>query len=108
MNRNALILAVVLLDFVALSVWALAAVGYVGLFQFQLTSPAGIQVLVDLVIALTLVMVWMYQDARARGASFLPFAVLTLTLGSIGPLLYLLVRELSTVRRAVPAAASAR
>lgn len=108
MNRNALILAVVLLDFVALSVWALAEVGYVGLFQFQLTSPAGIQVLADLVIALTLVMVWMYRDARARGTSFLPFAVLTLTLGSIGPLLYLLVRELSTVRRAVPAAASAR
>lgn len=108
MNRNALILAVVLVDFVALSVWALADAGYIGLFQFQLTSPAGIQVLADLVISLTIAMVWMYHDARARGAAFLPFAVLTLTLGSIGLLLYLLVRELSAVRRAVPAGAAAR
>lgn len=108
MNRNALILAVILLDFVALSVWAVAEVGYLGLFQFQLTSAAGIQVIVDLVIALTLVMLWMARDARERGAAFLPFALLTLTLGSIGPLLYLLVRELSAGRRAVPADASAR
>ena len=108
MNRNALILAVVLADFVALTVWALAKVGYIGLFQFQLTSPAGIQVIVDLVLALSLVMLWMVRDARERGATVLPFLVLTLTLGSIGPLLYLLVRELSTARSALPVAAAAR
>ena len=108
MNRNALILAIVLADFVALSVWALAKVGYIGLFQFQLTSPAGIQVIVDLVIVCSLAMIWMYQDARERGTAFLPYALLTLTLGSIGPLTYLLVRELSSVRRTVPAVAGAR
>jgi hypothetical protein len=108
MNRNALIFAVVLADFVALTVWALSKVGYIGLFQFQLTSPAGIQVIVDLVLALSLVMLWMVRDARERGAAVLPYVVLTLTLGSIGPLLYLLVRELSTERRTVPVGAAAR
>ena len=106
MNRNALILAVVLADFVALSVWALSRVGYIGLFQFQLTSPAGMQVLVDLVLSLSLVMLWMFRDAKERGAAFLPFALITLTLGSIGPLLYLLVRELTAERRGVPAVAA--
>ena len=108
MNRNALILAVILADFVALSLWAVSKVGYIGLFQFQLTSPAGIQVIVDLVLALSLVMLWMVRDARERGAAVLPFVVLTLTLGSIGPLSYLLVRELSTARRALPVPATAR
>jgi len=108
MNRNALLLAIVLLDFVALSLWVLADVGYVGLFQFQLSSPAGIQVLVDLVLSCSLIMLWMFRDARERGAAFLPFALLTLTLGSIGPLLYLLVRELSAARRTAPAELVAR
>ena len=108
MNRNALILAVVLADFVALSVWALAEVGYVGLFRYQLGSPGGIQVIVDLVIALSLVMLWMFRDARERGTAFLPYALVTLTLGSIGPLLYLLVRELASARRTIPAVATAR
>jgi hypothetical protein len=108
MNRNALILAFVLVDFVALSVWALSEVGYIGLFQFHLTSPAGIQVIVDLVLALSLIMLWMVRDARERGAAILPFIVLTLTLGSIGPLSYLLVRELSAARRALPVPATAR
>ena len=108
MNRNALILAVVLADFVALTLWALSHSGYVGLFEFQLSSPAGIQVIVDLVLSLSLVMLWMFRDARERGATFLPFALVTLTLGSIGPLLYLLVRELSSERKALPAAAAVR
>ena len=108
MNRNVLILSLVLADFVALTVWSVSKVGYMGLFEYQLASPGGIQVIFDLVIALTLVMLWMYRDARDRGATFLPFALLTLTLGSIGPLTYLLVRELATARRTVPAVAAAR
>jgi len=43
-------------------------------------------------IALSLVMVWMWQDARKQGIAPLPYVILTLTLGSIGPLCYLVRR----------------
>ena len=43
-------------------------------------------------IALSLVIAWMVRDARARGVSPLPYVVLTLALGSVGPLVYLIRR----------------
>jgi hypothetical protein len=55
-----------------------------------------VAVLVDLTIALSLVTVWMVRDARQRGQSVAPFVVLTLLLGSVGPLLYLIRRAGST------------
>jgi hypothetical protein len=100
MNLRRLLLGFVLVDFALLTGWSLATHGYVGLFQTLLATPAGIQVFADLVIALSLVLVWMYRDSRARGAAFLPFAVLTLLLGSFGPLAYLFLRERSAVTRA--------
>ena len=53
----------------------------------------GIQVLVDLVIACGLAAVCMIINARKRGVNPWGYVVLTLFLGSIGPLSYLLVRE---------------
>lgn len=53
------------------------------------------QVLADLVIALSLVLVWMVRDARQRGVSPVPWVAATLLLGSFGPLFYLLARERS-------------
>lgn len=106
MNRTVFVLAVVLADFVGLSAWALYHHGYVGLFEVALATPAGIQVSTDLVLALSLVSLWMWHDSRERGIAFLPFALLTATLGSIGPLCYLLRRELGEARH--PAAVPAR
>jgi hypothetical protein len=37
-------------------------------------------------------MVWMGEDAEERKVSALPFLLLTLLLGSVGPLLYLIRR----------------
>ncbi len=67
--------------------------GYWGLLapHFQ-TFGAG-QVLADLVIALTLVMAWMWQDAKATGRNVWPWIVATLILGSFGRLVYLLTRR---------------
>lgn len=91
-RKKQIAIAVLLADFVALSAYAVAHHGYVGIFTQHLTNAAGMQVFVDLVIALTFVMAWMWQDARKHDISPLPYVVLTLGLGSIGPLAYLVHR----------------
>ncbi|MFN0162457.1 MAG: DUF2834 domain-containing protein [Burkholderiales bacterium] len=87
------ILIAVLLAFAALSGKALWQHGYWGLFEPLLKSSAGVQVLVDLVIALSLFLVWMFRDAKTSGRNPWPWLVVTLTLGSFGPLLYLLANK---------------
>ena len=51
------------------------------------------QVLADLAIALVLVLVWLWRDAKATGRNPVPWVVLTLATGSFGPLIYLLTRR---------------
>lgn len=104
MNRKQLVLGIVLADFTALTAYAIWRHGYVGLFQAALSSWGTSLLLVDLVIALGLVMIWMMGDSRERGLAFLPYALLTLAFGSVGPLLYLIRRE----SRAVAPAGFAR
>jgi hypothetical protein len=50
-----------------------------------------VAVLVDLTIALTFVTIWLWNDARRRGITPAPYVALTAALGSIGPLLYLVI-----------------
>lgn len=87
-------LIAVIAAFGALSAMALLEVGYIGIFEQHLQNWAGMQVLTDLVIVCALAMIWMVQDARKSGITVWPFLVLTLTLGSFGPLFYLVAREL--------------
>lgn len=105
MNWKSVLIAVVLLDFLALTGLALWEAGYLGLFRYQLATWAGAQVLVDLVIACALVAMWIYGDARRRGVNPWPYLVLTLFAGSIGPLAYLLRRYWG--RQPLPQAAGA-
>ncbi|HEX4870915.1 MAG TPA: DUF2834 domain-containing protein [Nevskiaceae bacterium] len=93
MNRTVLLL-LILLPFAALTAVALRDHGYIGIFTSHFTSSAGLQVLTDLIIACTLAIVWMIGDARRSGRNPWPYVLLTLTLGSFGPLLYLLVGSL--------------
>ncbi|MBC7919195.1 MAG: DUF2834 domain-containing protein [Rhodoferax sp.] len=83
----------ILVPFGALSAVALWQHGYWGLFEPAFQSLGAAQVLADLVIALTLVMVWMWNDAKATGRNVWPWIVATLALGSFGPLGYLLTRS---------------
>jgi len=92
MNKKQIGLAVLLFDFAALTAYAVAQYGIVGLFEAAFANAATTLVFVDLAIALSLVIAWMWQDARARGVSPLPYVVLTLGFGSVGPLLYLIRR----------------
>jgi hypothetical protein len=104
MNRSLALVVVglITLAFTALTVHALMQHGYVGLFAYQLATPAGWQVLVDLIIVCMLAMAWMIADARRSGRTVWPYLLLTLSGGSFGPLLYLLVGLLSSRPAARP------
>ncbi len=84
-------IGLVLLAFADLNVYVLWQYGFVGFLELATANAATIAALVDLTIALSLVTVWMWRDARRRGVTLLPYLALTATLGSIGPLLYLVV-----------------
>jgi uncharacterized protein DUF2834 len=110
MNGKQIGLSLVLADFAALTAYAVYQHGYVGFFAIMMANSATWTALADLTISLSLVLAWMWQDARERNVSFLPYAVATLLLGSIGPLAYLIVRagEPSTVAAPGRAVAAAR
>ena len=86
-----IVLIITLIAFLALTAIAVWQYGYWGIFKPQLENFAGIQVLIDLVIALSIFLVWMWNDAKSAGRNPLPWLLLTLALGSIGALIYLLV-----------------
>ena len=92
MTKKQWLIGFVLVDFTLLTAWILAQYdwSYLGFLREAHSTLAGVQVLVDLVIALTLFLVWMWNDAKGRGISPVPYLVVTLFLGSIGALLYLL------------------
>jgi hypothetical protein len=94
MNTKTLALVFVLSLFTALSFYGVAVHGYLGFFEALASTTAGIVVFTDLVIALTLTMLWISSDARERGLPLWPYLALTLALGSVGPLSYLIHREL--------------
>jgi hypothetical protein len=95
MQRTLLIITIIL--FGALSAVALWQHGFWGIIAPHFQSFGGGQVFADLVIALTLAMVWMWRDAQATGRNVWPWIVVTLAAGSFGPLIYLLTRK-PTVR----------
>ena len=80
---------VTLLPFAALTAWAIDEVGLIGVFKHQLTHPGGLQVLVDLVIAVVLILGWLIPDAKRQGRNPWPYVIVALIAGSFGPLLYL-------------------
>jgi hypothetical protein len=97
MQRTILILTLVL--FGAVSAVAMWQHGYWGILEPHFKTFGAAQVLADLVIALTLVMVWMWHDAKTCGRNAWPWIAVTLIAGSFGPLIYLLTRRENVVRR---------
>ncbi|GEM_PF-683119 len=84
-----------LVDFVAFT----AFTGYIllehgmGWVDIAFGNSVSTLVTIDLFIALSMVMSWVYVDAKERGVNPWPYLILTLGTGSVGTLLYLLVRE---------------
>ena len=89
---NKALVGAVLAGFVALNGYAFYADGgLMGLVNMVVALRGwGLVLGVDLMIALTMVAVWIIRDARKQGSSGVAWALLTVTAGSIGSLLYLL------------------
>jgi drug/metabolite transporter (DMT)-like permease len=87
MQRRTLAMIILPL-FTALTAWALMNGGITGILAFHKT-PGGWQVFVDLVIALLLLLSFLVPHARANGRNPWPWVIVTLAMGSFGPLLYL-------------------
>jgi hypothetical protein len=108
MNARVIGLEIVLLGFLALTGYAVYQHGYVGFFEWANYNSATRLMFVDLAIGLTLILAWMWNDARSRGLSVLPYAVLTLAFGAAGPLAYLIRREIASLRAGAVQAAATR
>lgn len=93
MNTKQIVLSILAVDFLCLTGWAVYEVGYFNIFAGILNGPGSILLGVDLLLAIGMVAAWMWVDARKHGLSVAPYLVLTATLGSAGPLLYLIRRE---------------
>lgn len=89
MQRKVLIITLIILS--VITALALKYDGLMGIFAPNFQSFGEFQVFFDLVIALGLFLVWMWRDAKTAGRNPLPWLVLTLAMGSFGPLMYLIV-----------------
>ena len=90
-NKRLLILALIALG--GITAVALWQDGLAGIFAATAHSYGSTQIFADLVIALTLVMVWMWRDAKRIGRNAWFWIFITLAAGSFGPLLYLITRK---------------
>ena len=106
MNRK-LGLWLLLIGFVVLSAEVVWTYGYLGVYERILANGATALAAVDLLIAFGLILVWLVRDARERGASPLPYVLLTVALGSAGPLLYLIRRDRDRSTASLPVGALA-
>lgn len=95
MSWKTWIYALLLLDFLALTGYALVdAGGIVPMFAWQLSTVTGWQVMVDLVLMLGVAAVLIHNDARRLGIAPWPW-IASLLLGSPGALAYMIRREVA-------------
>jgi hypothetical protein len=86
---NKTILTLVLVPFTLLTAYAVDfSGGLLAFLMFFTKHPASWQIFADIAIVISLLLVFMYRDAKATGRHFWPWAVFSLTCGSFGPLLY--------------------
>ena len=99
MQRKALLAAAVLIPFTVYSLWVVAGFGYTGFLALAAREPWAMQMLLDLAIACSFGVGWMFGDAKKRNLPRpYPFLVATLLLGSIGLLGYVIYRGAFTRR----------
>ena len=112
MSKKQIGLWCVMADFVCLTLYAVFTEGYLAFIgvaiDFAGNNIWGVQILADFLVALTIALGWCIADARKRDLNYWPFVVLTVTLGAIGPLAYLIHRERVETRAANAGAVETR
>lgn len=93
MQRIRPVILVVAVLFTVYSTMVAVDHGYTGFLSLALREPWGMQILVDLCISLTMVTSLLVIDARRRKQAAWPWVLVTVLLGSIGPLWYLALRK---------------
>ncbi len=91
MERNLLILVLAL--FSALTAVAVATDGLAGTLDAITYNWASLQIYVDLVLAVSVICVWIYRDAAQRGRNPWPWILAAFVVGMFSPLVYLLLRS---------------
>ncbi len=89
---------VVFAVFTAYTVSVMIGHGIFGFLTLAWQEPWALQLLLDLLLMLGLFSLWVLRDARARGLPAWPYAILALTMGSMGALAYLVHREIARRR----------
>jgi hypothetical protein len=87
-----LVAAAILAVFGVFSTWVVATQGYFGFLELAGREWWALQMLIDLVIGLAFAAGWMIGDARKRQITAWPYLVVTVFLGSIGILAYVVRR----------------
>jgi hypothetical protein len=93
------LLLLVTVSFAAFTASLVVRIGYLEFWGWLLSTPQGWQVFLDICIALFLVLSWIRRDARRAGRRYWPYVALTLALGSLGPLAYLVLRPRTAAAR---------
>lgn len=84
--------AVVLIAFGVYSTWVIQGWGYTGFLALAWREPWAMQLLLDLGIACWFGGGWLRRDAIKRGITWWPYLVLIVFAGSIGLLVYTVLR----------------
>jgi hypothetical protein len=87
------ILVTILILFGVITTLALVHHGYWGIVEPHFKSWGAGQVFFDLVIAVSILLLWMVRELRAAGKPAWPWVLFTIGTGSFGPLIYLLTQN---------------
>jgi|JI7StandDraft_1071085.scaffolds.fasta_scaffold325851_1 hypothetical protein len=98
MNARAVFFSVALLAFSALTAWCFIRPDLLDIALEMIKNPVGLQVSADLIVSMSILLGFIWKDARKRGISPLPYVLFGLTCGSFSPLLYMIHRELRPER----------
>lgn len=90
------LLILTLVAFGALTAVAVGVDGLSGTIDAITFNWASFQIYIDLVIAVVVISVWMYRDARQRERNPWPWIIGAAIVGMFSPLVYLLTRSAPT------------